>query len=147
MRDITDQLLLSLVLLLIAWDLILTIIFTYFFIKNKIIILSKTSRIKKKKIKRVKRYVVFLVEAESTITGEKVEEIVRKNLLKLFGETGLNNSSLKLVYYDPISMAGIFSCDREWTPMVILAMQTVNKPMKVIPRRKTGSYKKAMRYI
>ncbi|BCU67267.1 ribonuclease P [Sulfolobales archaeon HS-7] len=96
---------------------------------------------------RKKRYIVFLIESQRFPSKDELEKAIRNSLKEIVGEIGLSLADPKVVFLDDKIWGGIVLSKREFHASVIVAMQRVrqinNQSVILIPRRTTGTIKKA----
>ncbi|QGA54492.1 ribonuclease P [Sulfolobus sp. E5-1-F] len=131
-------------IILILWLLILTV----FYLRKKSL---NINIVKNKKIVRAKRYIVFYVIAESKVKGDELERIVRNSLKDLLGNVWLNIANPKVVIYREDTQEGIISTNRIGYKAVLaslpFAKEINGNKILIVPRRTTGSLKKAKKLI
>ncbi|ACR42002.1 Rpp14/Pop5 family protein [Saccharolobus islandicus] len=131
-------------IILILWLLILTVLY----LRKKSLNLNI---VKNKKIVRAKRYIVFYVIAESKVKGDDLERVVRNSLKDLLGNVWLNIANPKVVTYKEDTQEGIISTNRIGYKAVLaslpFAKEINGNKILIVPRRTTGSLKKAKKLI
>ncbi|ACP35505.1 Ribonuclease P-related [Sulfolobus islandicus L.S.2.15] len=131
-------------IILILWLLILTVLY----LRKKSLNLNI---VKNKKIVRAKRYIVFYVIAESKVKSDDLERVVRNSLKDLLGNVWLNIANPKVVTYREDTQEGIISTNRIGYKAVLaslpFAKEINGNKILIVPRRTTGSLKKAKKLI
>ncbi|QIW23310.1 ribonuclease P [Sulfolobus sp. S-194] len=132
-------------LLVFIWLLVLTVmvIFSY---RTKIIYIKK---IKNKRDTRAKRYVIFDIISEDNFEIREIEEAVRNSVKELGGKIWLDLSNPKVIMI--YNNRGIISTNRIGYKIIIASLPLIkkikNKEVLLVPRRTTGSLKRAKRLI
>ncbi|GAA5420070.1 Rpp14/Pop5 family protein [Sulfurisphaera tokodaii] len=132
-------------LLLFIWLLVLTVmvIFSY---RTRIIYIKK---IKNKRDTRAKRYVIFDIISEDNFEIREIEEAVRNSVKELGGKIWLDLSNPKVIMI--YNNRGIISTNRIGYKIIIASLPLIkkikNKEVLLVPRRTTGSLKRAKRLI
>ncbi|BFI75169.1 ribonuclease P [Sulfurisphaera ohwakuensis] len=132
-------------LLLLIWLLVLTVmvIFSY---RTRIIYIKK---IKNKRDTRAKRYVIFDIISEDNFEIREIEEAVRNSVKELGGKIWLDLSNPKVIMI--YNNRGIISTNRIGYKIIIASLPLIkkikNKEVLLVPRRTTGSLKRAKRLI
>ncbi|WP_338601156.1 Rpp14/Pop5 family protein [Sulfolobus tengchongensis] len=131
-------------IVLILWLSILTI--EYFrrrYLNIKIV--------KNKKIVKAKRYIVFYAITESKVKGEDLEKIVRNSLKELLGTMWLEIANPKVIIFREDTQEGIISTNRVGYKSVLaslpFAKEINGSKILIVPRRTTGSLKRAKKLI
>lgn len=98
---------------------------------------------------RAKRYIIVDVVSSKDLTIEEVESSVRNAVKEMFGRVWLDLANPRVVYY--MGNKGIISTNRVGYRVVIASLaktyEVSNRTVLVVPRRTTGSIKKAKRLI
>jgi|GEM_PF-302991 ribonuclease P/MRP protein subunit POP5 len=142
-----DYLLASVLAVILAWLSLLTFLILR---KNKYIVYRKIP--KNKRVSRAKRYIIFYVVTESgPIRSPEIEEAVRTSVRRLAGEMWLELSSPHISLYDQERMRGIISCKRDGYKVVLASLPLIKtiggREVLLVPKRTTGSFKKAKRIM
>ncbi|AAK41035.1 ribonuclease P [Saccharolobus solfataricus] len=131
-------------IILILWILILTVLY---FKRRQL----NVDIVKNKKIIRAKRYIVFYVISEYKVKGDDLERVIRNSLKDLLGSVWLNIANPKVVTYREDTQEGIISTNRVGYKAVLaslpFAKEINNNKILIVPRRTTGSLKKAKKLI
>lgn len=131
-------------LILLIWLSILTGISILAY-RTKIIYIKK---MKNKKDIKAKRYIVFDIITEEKLDQKELEESIRKAVKDLGGKIWLEiaNPKVIMIYQNH----GIISTNRSGYKIVIASLPLTrieNKHVLLVPRRTTGSLKRAKRLI
>ncbi|MCY0883105.1 MAG: ribonuclease P [Acidianus infernus] len=130
---------------LIIWLSILTYLILY---GNNLYI----RKIKNKKDIKSKRYIVFyIISEDQKISQKNIEEAIRSAVKELLGSMWLEISNPRVIIYLNESNEGIISTNRAGYKAVIASLPLVKavdgKKVLIVPKRTTGSLKKAKRLI
>ncbi|MUM64452.1 ribonuclease P [Acidianus infernus] len=130
---------------LIIWLSILTYLILY---RNNLYI----RKIKNKKDIKSKRYIVFyIISEDQKISQKNIEEAIRSAVKELLGSMWLEISNPRVIIYLNDSNEGIISTNRAGYKAVIASLPLVKavdgKKVLIVPKRTTGSLKKAKRLI
>lgn len=130
---------------LIIWLSILTYLILY---RNNLYI----RKIKNKKDIKSKRYIVFyIISEDQKISQKNIEEAIRSAVKELLGSMWLEISNPRVIIYLNESNEGIISTNRAGYKAVIASLPLVKavdgKKVLIVPKRTTGSLKKAKRLI
>ncbi|BAK54288.1 ribonuclease P protein Pop5 [Sulfurisphaera tokodaii str. 7] len=119
------------------------VIFSY---RTRIIYIKK---IKNKRDTRAKRYVIFDIISEDNFEIREIEEAVRNSVKELGGKIWLDLSNPKVIMI--YNNRGIISTNRIGYKIIIASLPLIkkikNKEVLLVPRRTTGSLKRAKRLI
>ncbi|BFH73507.1 Rpp14/Pop5 family protein [Sulfurisphaera javensis] len=132
-------------IIVIIWLSILSVlvIFSY---RTKIIYIKK---IKNKRDIRTKRYIIFDIISEDNFELKDLENAIRLSVKELGGKLWLDISNPKVILI--YENHGIISTNRAGYKIVIASLPLVknigNKEILLVPRRTTGSLKRAKRLI
>jgi ribonuclease P/MRP protein subunit POP5 len=136
----------------ITIDIVLVIwlsILTYLILaKNNLYI----RKIKNKKDIKSKRYIIFyIISEDQKISPKNVEDAIRSAVKELLGSMWLEISNPRVIIYLNDSNEGIISTNRAGYKAVIASLPLVKavdgKKVLIVPKRTTGSLKKAKRLI
>ncbi|BDC19311.1 Rpp14/Pop5 family protein [Acidianus sp. HS-5] len=132
-------------LLIIIWLIILT----YLVLRKGNLYINK---IKNKRDTKAKRYVVFyVVNEDQKINAKELEDAVRFAVKELLGSMWLEISNPRVIIYLSETNEGIISTNRAGYKVVIASLPLVStidgKKILIVPKRTTGSLKKAKRLI
>lgn len=132
--------------IILIWLTIITVLLVFSY-RTKIVYIKK---IKNKRDSRAKRYVIFeLVSEDNSFEIKEIEEAIRNSVKELGGKLWLEVSNPKLIVM--YENHGIISTNRAGYKIVIASLPLIknirNKPVLLIPRRTTGSLKRAKRLI
>ena len=98
---------------------------------------------------RAKRYIIVDVVSSKDLTANEVESSVRNAVKEMFGRVWLDLANPRVVYF--MDNKGIISTNRVGYRIVLASLtktyETSNGTVLVVPRRTTGSIKKAKRLI
>ncbi len=98
---------------------------------------------------KAKRYIVVDVLSGGPISTDEIERGVREAVRLMFGQVWLDLANPRVVYY--IEGKGIISTNRIGYKVVLASLPKVpevtNRELLVVPRKTTGSIKKAKRLI
>ncbi|MQL54822.1 Rpp14/Pop5 family protein [Acidianus ambivalens] len=130
---------------LITWLSILTYLILA---KNNLYI----RKIKNKKDIRSKRYIVFyIISEDQKISPKNVEDAIRSAVKEFLGSMWLEISNPRVIIYLNETNEGIISTNRAGYKAVIASLPLVKavdgKKVLIVPKRTTGSLKKAKRLI
>lgn len=153
-----NYMILSMIVGIALWTILLTLI--VFKLKKRIEILGKmlVHGIRKSYIKalearkpRRKRYIVFEVISNETITASELNHTLGEEAEKLLGILGLSDITLKLIDFDEKLKRGIIRTDN-YSKYIVLALLGLirnigNKKVLLIPLKTTGTIKKARQLI
>jgi RNase P/RNase MRP subunit POP5 len=136
----------------ITIDIVLVIwlsILTYLILARDNLYIRK---IKNKKDIKSKRYIVFYIIGEDQkISPKNVEDAIRSAVKELLGSMWLEISNPRVIIYLNDSNEGIISTNRAGYKAVIASLPLVKavdgKKVLIVPKRTTGSLKKAKRLI
>jgi len=109
-------------------------------------------KIKNKKDIKSKRYIVFyIISEDQKISPKNVEDAIRSAVKELLGSMWLEISNPRVIIYLNDSNEGIISTNRAGYKAVIASLPLVKavdgKKVLIVPKRTTGSLKKAKRLI
>lgn len=132
-------------LIILIWLIILTflVILSY---RIKIVYIKK---VKNKRDIRAKRYIIFDIIGEGEFDVKDIEEEIKKSVKELGGKIWLEISDPKviLIYQNQ----GIISTNRSGYKIVLASLPLVksvkDKPILLVPRRTTGSLKRAKKLL
>jgi ribonuclease P/MRP protein subunit POP5 len=136
----------------ITIDIVLVIwlsILTYLILaKNNLYI----RKIKNKKDIKSKRYIIFyIISEDQKISPKNVEDAIRSAVKEFLGSMWLEISNPRVIIYLNDSNEGIISTNRAGYKAVIASLPLVKtvdgKKVLIVPKRTTGSLKKAKRLI
>ena len=132
-------------IIVIVWLAILT----YLVIRKRNFYINK---IKNRRDTKAKRYVVFYVVSEDQkINAKDLEEAIRSAVKELLGSLWLDISNPRVIIYLEESNEGIISTNRAGYKAVIASLPLVKrvngKKVLIVPKRTTGSLKKAKKLI
>ena len=131
-------------------------------LRRKIVFLKKeTNELKKilrqeveektEKKKLRKRYVVFAILTEQKIEKKSLEEAIRANWVRFFGEKSLIKADPQLIYYDPSVKRGVIRVAHLYKDELIALMSTIKKigeaDCLLVPLKTTGTIKKARKLL
>jgi len=128
-------------------------LFKMIILTNKILLKVKGEKVKLKEALRKprKRYIVFQVVSEKTLSRDEVKSIIDGLIKETFGLIGSGNINAKLISYDENNMKGILRCVHSYRDAVLfaLAMASVKTKDKVniIPLKTTGTLRKAREIV
>lgn len=130
---------------LITWLSILTYLILA---KNNLYI----RKIKNKKDIKSKRYIVFyIISEDQKISPKNVEDAIRSAVKEFLGSMWLEISNPRVIIYLNETNEGIISTNRAGYKAVIASLPLVKavdgKKVLIVPKRTTGSLKKAKRLI
>ncbi len=113
---------------------------------------DKSPRIKQKMPKKSrKRYVMVLVISEGRVDRSKLEEAIRDEFVKSFGELNLALSGLKLVYFDEAVNVGVVRIAYEYKRHLLVALSKVRRvdgeKVVLVPLKSFGTIKSAVKRI
>ncbi|MFP3217180.1 Rpp14/Pop5 family protein [Acidianus sp.] len=136
----------------ITIDIVLVIwlsILTYLILARDNLYIRK---IKNKKDIKSKRYIVFyIISEDQKISPKNVEDAIRSAVKELLGSMWLEISNPRVIIYLNDSNEGIISTNRAGYKAVIASLPLVKavdgKKVLIVPKRTTGSLKKAKRLI
>mgnify|MGYP001772510165 CR=1 FL=1 len=131
-------------LIVVLWLSALTIIFLLSY-RTKVIYIKK---IKNKRDIKAKRYVIFDIISQETLELKEIEESIRNAVKELGGKIWLEiaNPKVIMVYQNH----GIVSTNRIGYKILIASLplaRVQNKHVLFVPRRTTGSLKRAKKLI
>ncbi|MEM0362961.1 MAG: Rpp14/Pop5 family protein [Sulfolobaceae archaeon] len=128
----------------IVWLLALTIVYS-------IVRQFNFKIIKNRKITKAKRYIVFYVISSEKVKGKDLEREVRNSVKELLGNIWLNIANPKIVIYKEDTQEGIIATNRLAYKSILASLPFVKEingvKILIVPRRTTGSLKKAKRLI
>ncbi|MDT7860849.1 MAG: Rpp14/Pop5 family protein [Saccharolobus sp.] len=131
-------------LILLAWLTILTILYL---IRRQFNI----KIVKNKKLSKAKRYIVFYVITEGRVNGIDIEKGIRNSVKELLGSIWLDIANPKVILYREDTQEGIISTNRVGYKTVLASLPFVKEingnKILIVPRRTTGSLKRAKRII
>jgi len=109
-------------------------------------------KVKNKKDIKSKRYIVFyIISEDQKISPKNVEDAIRSAVKELLGSMWLEISNPRVIIYLNDSNEGIISTNRAGYKAVIASLPLVKavdgKKVLIVPKRTTGSLKKAKRLI
>lgn len=98
-----------------------------------------------------KRYIIFRLLSEKPMPPSRVEGLIRRQVRDLYGDYGIAESRLHLVYYNPGTGYGVVRTTQMWKDKLIVALSLLRSMdgsrILVIPVRVTGSIKRAREII
>ncbi|MDT7875642.1 MAG: Rpp14/Pop5 family protein [Sulfolobaceae archaeon] len=131
--------------IILGWLAILTIVNIYM-LRIRIIYFKK---LKNKRDIKSKRYVIFEIIPENTFENRQIENQIRNAVKELGGNIWLEIANPKLVF--TYKNYGIISTNRVGYKIVLASLPYVReidgKEILLVPRRTTGSLKKAKKLI
>ncbi|MFP3164494.1 MAG: Rpp14/Pop5 family protein [Acidianus sp.] len=132
-------------IVLVVWLSILTYLILA---KNNLYI----RKIKNKKDIKSKRYIIFyIISEDQKISPKNVEDAIRSAVKEFLGSMWLEISNPRVIIYLNDSNEGIISTNRAGYKAVIASLPLVKavdgKKVLIVPKRTTGSLKKAKRLI
>ena len=131
--------------IILGWLVILTIVNIYTF-KTRIVYFKK---LKNKYDTKAKRYVIFEIIPENTFENRQIENQIRNAVKELGGNIWLEIANPKLIL--TYKNYGIISTNRVGYKIVLASLPYVKeiagKQVLLVPRRTTGSLKRAKRLI
>lgn len=115
----------------------------------------KAKIVKNKKDTKAKRYIVFYVVLEQNdpvkINVSDLETAIRNSVKELLGRLWLEIANPRIIMYLEDKKQGIISTNRAGYKAVLASLPLVknvgNIPVLIVPKRTTGSLKKAKRLL
>lgn len=74
-----------------------------------------------------RRYLALKVESEEPLDRKAISDAVWNAVLRLFGEVGVSQSGLYLVYFDKITNYSVLRCFHKALPLVKAAVASITK--------------------
>lgn len=98
-----------------------------------------------------KRYLIFLVNSPMTFSSSEVEEAIKRELERCFGERCLALSGIELISYDERTGIGVLRCYHAYLEYARAALALVSDikgtPIALYTLKVTGTKKKAIRIM